>query len=39
LWPAAAIAVTTVAFTLVGESFSAGGGLETAESTHLERVT
>jgi peptide/nickel transport system permease protein len=39
LWPAAAIAVTTVAFTLVGESFSTGRGLERVESTRLEHVT
>jgi peptide/nickel transport system permease protein len=39
LWPAAAIALTTVAFTLVGESFSAGRGMETVESTRLEQVS
>lgn len=39
LWPAAAIAVTTLAFTLVGESFSARSQVETVEPTHMERVT
>ncbi len=38
LWPAAAIALTTVAFTLLGESFSAGRGVETVESTRMEHV-
>lgn len=38
LWPAAAIALTTVAFTLLGESFSAGRGVETVETTRMEHV-
>jgi peptide/nickel transport system permease protein len=39
LWPAAAIALTTVAFTLLGESFSAGRGTETVETTRMEHVS
>jgi peptide/nickel transport system permease protein len=38
LWPAAAIAVTTVAFTLVGESFR-GNERDATETIKLERVT
>ena len=37
LWPAAAIAVTTVAFTLVGESFR-GSERDATETIKLERV-
>jgi peptide/nickel transport system permease protein len=38
LWPAAAIAITTIAFTLVGESFG-GSERDAAETARLERVT
>jgi peptide/nickel transport system permease protein len=37
LWPALAIALTTIAFTLVGESFR-GRGRDAAETARLERV-
>jgi peptide/nickel transport system permease protein len=38
LWPATAIALTTIAFTLVGESFG-GGERDAAETAKLERLT
>ena len=37
LWPAAAIALTTIAFTLVGESFG-GRGRDAVETAKLERA-
>ena len=38
LWPAAAIALTTVGFTMLGESLSSNNELDVAEAVHVERV-
>jgi peptide/nickel transport system permease protein len=39
LWPAAAIAITTIAFTLLGESFGSGRDMEVVETTRQAQVT